>query len=294
MYHVDVHDFGQWREHSRALLQRKILPENISWNASESSQSLFSVNSETLDNKAIISKNISIPKAFIPLAQHVACYRDTGRWALLYRVAWRLIYENKQLLNDSIDPDIMRINSMRKSINRDKHKMAAFVRFQKVNCINDDEDYFVAWFEPEHLIVPIKISFFVKRFTNMRWSILTPDMCAHWDMQTLQLTPGVKRPDNFNDELEQLWLEYYKNIFNPARLKTKAMLSEMPKKYWHNLPEAALIKDLTRNAQATMESMIDVSDYQVSEKNQQSLFIQEKQISLRLARKYSTDSIDKE
>ena len=46
----------------------------------------------------------------------------------------------------------------------------------------------------------------------------------------------------FDDDAEALWLTYYRSIFNPARLKVKAMQTEMPKKYWRNLPEAALIK----------------------------------------------------
>jgi DNA polymerase len=59
------------------------------------------------------------------------------------------------------------------------------------------------------------------------------------------------------DRLEQTWLTYYASIFNPARLKTKAMQNEMPKKYWRNLPEAALIKPLIAEAERTTSGMID-------------------------------------
>jgi uracil-DNA glycosylase len=34
-----------------------------------------------------------------------------------------------------------------------------------------------------------------------------------------------------NDTTEDLWRTDYSNIFNPARLKVKAMQSEMPRKY---------------------------------------------------------------
>jgi len=285
MYCITANDFEQWRYQARALLQRNILPADISWNSQELSGSLFTQGANDLGDKAIVKDAINIPKAFIALAINVACFRDPLRWALLYRVAWRLSFEDKTLLNDAIDDDIARLYTMNKMISRDKHKMAAFVRFQQLKCVNDESDeYFVAWYEPEHLILAIKASFFVKRFSNMRWSILTPDLCAHWDLNTLQFTPGVRRPSNLHDELETLWLEYYKNIFNPARLKTKAMQSEMPKKYWRNLPEAALIKGLTKNAQSQMESMIDSSSFDVCEKTAQSTFIQEKQKRLRVAR----------
>ena len=38
-----------------------------------------------------------------------------------------------------------------------------------------------------------------------------------------------------------MWKTYYASIFNPARVKVKAMTKEMPKKYWRNMPETALI-----------------------------------------------------
>lgn len=98
---------------------------------------------------------------------------------------------------------------------------------------------------------------FRKRFANMCWSILTPDACVHWDLQRLIFTPGVPRSSRVDDELENLWLEYYKHIFNPARLKLNAMQAEMPKKYWANLPEATVIADLTRQARQRVDAMIN-------------------------------------
>ena len=49
---------------------------------------------------------------------------------------------------------------------------------------------FVAWFEPEHHIVRATAGFFVRRFANMRWSILTPELSIHWDGETLTEGPG--------------------------------------------------------------------------------------------------------
>ena len=58
------------------------------------------------------------------------------------------------------------------------------------------------------------------------------------------------------DRLEETWRRYYASIFNPARLKVKAMQTEMPKKYWRNLPEASLIKPLIEGAERTDRAMI--------------------------------------
>ena len=42
------------------------------------------------------------------------------------------------------------------------------------------------------------------------------------------------------------WNVYYRSIFNPARLMKRAMLKEMPKRYWANLPETRQIPAMAR------------------------------------------------
>ncbi len=197
----------------------------------------------------------SVPRAFVDLAQMAILHRDPERFALLYALLWRL-RDRPGLMEDRADPLLRRIDALAKAVRRDIHKMRAFVRFREV--ADGDGARFVAWFEPEHHIVRANAGFFVRRFASMRWSILTPELSLHWDGETLNEGPGGARrsdaPDG--DPVEALWKGYYAAIFNPARLKTGAMLSEMPKKYWRNLPEAALIPDLIAGAQAREAAMI--------------------------------------
>ena len=94
----------------------------------------------------------------------------------------------------------------------------------------------------------------------MRWSILTPELSIHWDGETLTEGPGATRADApAGDPLEEIWHTYYATIFNPARLKVDAMLKEMPKKYWRNMPETSLVQPLIAGAQARELEMIDRS-----------------------------------
>ena len=92
----------------------------------------------------------------------------------------------------------------------------------------------------------------------MRFSILTPKGCAHWDTENLTFTAGVSAENAPQpDALEHFWKTYYAVIFNPARLKVKAMKAELPVRYWKNLPEAELIPDLIRSAEARTRKMIE-------------------------------------
>ena len=139
---------------------------------------------------------------------------------------------------------------MAKAVRRDEHKMHAFVRFREIGRERDAR--YVAWFEPEHHIVELAAPFFARRFADMPWSILTPDLCAHWDGVAISFSPGVNKADApTSDRLEETWRRYYAAIFNPARLKVKAMSAEMPRKYWRNLPEASMIKPLIAGAART-------------------------------------------
>jgi DNA polymerase len=99
--------------------------------------------------------------------------------------------------------------------------------------------------------------FFVARFANMHFSILTPDACVHWDTEVLAATRGADAADApGEDALEDYWRTYYASIFNPARLKIGAMTKEMPKRYWRNLPEARLIPNLIQSAEARTAGMV--------------------------------------
>jgi DNA polymerase len=152
---------------------------------------------------------------------------------------------------------------MDKAIRHDLHKMRAFVRFRAVE--HEGATWYVAWFEPEHHIVELNAPFFVDRFANMQWSILTPDRCAHWDGKNLSFTDGVAKSEApTEDATEPLWIKYYSHIFNPARVKTHAMQAEMPKRYWKNLPEAAAIPALLHEAPARVNSMMAKSRAKVA------------------------------
>ena len=221
-------DFEGWRKAARALLAQNIAPEDIEWRVGEGNSSLFDtpefVPAETQ------GQQFSVPKDFITLCKTAFLYRDSSRFGLLYRLLWRLRQEPK-LLQVSFDPDVAQVHGMAKVVQRDLHKMKAFVRFREIE-LESGESEFIAWFEPSHHIIEASASFFTGRFTNMRWSILTPEICMHWDGETLSYSPGASKADApAEDAGEELWRSYYRSIFNPARLKVSAMQAQMPKKY---------------------------------------------------------------
>lgn len=247
-------DFDGWRSAARALAQQGEDPSNVIWSVQGITLDLFD------HGKALQASSepaFSVSQSFIALARSAICHSDPERFALLYALLLRLrVHPNA--MEDRTDPLIRRIDGMAKSVRRDIHKMHAFVRFREIE--EADGSRFVAWFEPDHHIVRTTAGFFVRRFASMRWSILTPELSIHWDGERLTESPGATRADAPDgDPIEAVWKTYYTSIFNPARVKVKAMTKEMPRKYWKNMPETALIGGLIAEAQARETEMVERS-----------------------------------
>ncbi|MEC8180180.1 MAG: UdgX family uracil-DNA binding protein [Pseudomonadota bacterium] len=247
-------DFAFWRERALALIQCDIPPDKIAWVEPGGTDDLFSSGGMRLPEPPADAPPVRASKRYLSLASNAALHRDPARFALLYRLLWRL-QRNPRIMEDKADPDVGRVEELDKNVRRDSHKMHAFVRFRQVEA--EDGEHYVAWFEPEHHILRANAGFFRRRFASMRWSILTPQGTLHWDGETMREGPPAQKTDApHGDPVEDLWRTYYASIFNPARLKVGAMLSEMPRKYWKNLPEAALIPELIAGAQQRESEMV--------------------------------------
>jgi probable DNA metabolism protein len=197
---------------------------------------------------------LSVPASFVRLCDTTLLHSDPQRFALMYRLLWRL-KAMPSFWQDMLDPERRRAEQMAREVRRAIHKMHAFVRFFPVE--DQQGEQYLAWFEPDHFVEEAASPFFARRFANMRWAILTPRCSISWDGQALQRGPAGRREDvPPMDAGAGLWLTYYRSIFNPARLKVAMMEKEMPRRYWANLPEAALIEPLIAQAQGRLKDML--------------------------------------
>ena len=271
-------DWPGFRQQARNLLARQMSPDDVAWHTQGSAAAdLFASQANEADAETIAPAVSStrtvghpgpgsavVPPAFLRLCETVVLHEDPNRFGLLYRLLWRMVHE-RGLRADPLDADRVKAQHMAQAVRRDMHKMKAFVRFRSLAQSGGAEPLHVAWFEPVHHIVEAVAPFFVRRFTQMRWAILTPERSMHWEPHSeagnagaLAFGPGASRSDApLPDAGEALWLTYYQHIFNPARLKLAMMQKEMPRRYWRNLPEAELIAPLAAEAMARSGRMID-------------------------------------
>ncbi|MBC7939742.1 MAG: UdgX family uracil-DNA binding protein [Chitinophagaceae bacterium] len=262
---VDVDGF---RAAARRLLQQAVDPDAVEWTvAGSASPSLLASAApppaQGSDTQQAVDPNRDgprVPAEFIAMCNDVLQHADPGRFQRLYRLLWRLQRE-PALRHDALDPGLAKARQMAQTVRREQHKMKAFVRFREVaepGATADDPPLHVAWFEPAHHVVEAVAPFFMRRFAGMRFAILTPERCVHWDGRALTLAAGADRNQAPPaDAGEALWLTYYASIFNPARLKLRAMEKEMPRRYWTNLPEARLIGGLAASAHERSARMVE-------------------------------------
>jgi uracil-DNA glycosylase len=219
-------DFDGWRRAARALMLNDVPPSEVAWRVRD-----------TREPKAASSEtppgSFSVPAKFVELAKLAIINRSPHRFALLYRLLWRLC-RHHDLLMVTEDPDVAEVSAMADAVDRDINRMQENLRFREFG--REQNAHFIAAFKPEHHIVESAAPFFASRYADMPWSILTPDACAHWDGHAVTITPGISEMPDAN-RLEETWQTYCADIFNPARVKTQTART-----YSGNQPHAPAIE----------------------------------------------------
>jgi DNA polymerase len=250
-----AHDFRSWRAQARSLLRARISPEEVAWHGPNE------VLPFAFEARAGDQTVQRVPRPLVNLLEVCACYDDPGRWALMYRVLWRVTRGGEPaLLGDAADPDVRRLSAMAKAVAKEVHRMHAFLRFRETRDA-DGAPLYAAWFEPEHDVLAKAAPFFVERFGRTRWVIVTPRGAARWDGERLEMRHEPRNelnealPADLHDPQEALWRTYYASIFNPARLNRRLQEKEMPRRYWAHLPEARDIPALAQAAGSRVQAM---------------------------------------
>lgn len=209
-------DLVGFREEARALLSQQVPPEAVHWQTVQAQNSdLFAdpvAPGDIRPRGVPKAASAIVPASFLRLCEVVVLHSDPDRFALLYRLLWRLVHE-PGLRNDPIDPDMLHAHQMGQSVRRDLHKMKALLRFHSVDD-GQPEPLQLAWFEPAHHIVEAVAPWFAKRSPQMRWAIITPDRSVECDGRQLHFAAGLPRKEAPGSEApEEEWLACYRRVF---------------------------------------------------------------------------------
>jgi len=242
-------DETDFRDAAKACLAQNLSPHDILFIAPDEASLLPRLPASQADIA------LTVPRSYSDLMRDAICHSAEDRFALLYDVLWRIVHGERDLAERASDKSVARLIDYTHAVRRDIHKMHAFLRFREHQV--DGRSLFTAWFEPQHYTLKRAIPFFVDRFANMDWLIATPRGSAIWQDRTLTYGPPAEKPADTSDVLlDELWLTYYRTTFNPARLRLKTMTNHMPRHYWNNMPETALIPDMVLQAGQRVTGML--------------------------------------
>jgi uracil-DNA glycosylase len=246
--------FGSWQERARGLLAAGTPPHHVVWVVG-GEHPLLPLAAEK--DAGASSPRVRVSKRFVDLARIAACHRAPDRWSLLYRVLWRLVHDDRELLDSVLDADVARLTSLVQQVRQDMHRMQAFVRFRRIRDGNAER--LISWYNPQHDVAALVAPHFAARYPKVNWSIFTPQASVHWTAGQLAVDGGVDpsawpRHDS-DEEAENLWRVYYRAAFNPARLNERKLVREMPTRFWDTLPEAKEIPSLVAAAPAVTAAL---------------------------------------
>jgi probable DNA metabolism protein len=151
---------------------------------------------------------------------------------------------------DNIEEDygnryVMRVSGLVRMIRREKHRMEAFVRFQKLQ-----DGTFYSAIEPDFNVLPLLIRHFKSRYADQKWVIydLKRRYGIYYDLHDTEFITmdfsEANYPANVSaafteDETlyQDLWRTYFTNVNIKSRKNTKLHLRHIPKRYWKHLTE---------------------------------------------------------
>ncbi|KAA9340842.1 TIGR03915 family putative DNA repair protein [Adhaeribacter soli] len=174
-------------------------------------------------------------------------WEQPGFEMLIFRYV-ELVFASQANIEENFAADCVRqISQISRQIFREKHRMEAFVRFQKTA-----DSLFYATISPDYNVLPLLKDHFEKRYADQRWLIydLKRSYGLYYDLEktdfiSLEETQVNSKtgalPNNILEEkeplYEQLWQTYFHHVNIPERKNKKLHLRHMPVRYWKYLTE---------------------------------------------------------
>ncbi len=158
----------------------------------------------------------------------------------------RTIFSNP--INQHIDfgnKDILKITQVAKMVDREKHRMEAFVRFQLTK-----DDIYTSTVSPDFNVLPLIVKHFKDRYADQKWLIYDTNRkyCIFYDLTSVEIItleePAKILPNQIQNiykkqevDFQKLWSTYYNSVNIKSRKNTKLHVQHLPKRYWKYLTE---------------------------------------------------------
>jgi len=155
--------------------------------------------------------------------------------------------QNNNARNNYGSAEVLHIKQIVRSVSRERHRMKAFIRFQKLA-----NGIFYAVMEPDFNVLPLILKHFKDRYQDQEWIIY--DRKRHYGayynldrVEEISFLDDAFIPENVQalwhheqQDYDKLWKTYFESVNIKERKNTKLHVQEVPKRYWKYLNEKKL------------------------------------------------------
>ncbi len=184
----------------------------------------------------------AIRKKISPRALRHAFYAaSTGRkeaGTLVYRYIKKGFSLGKALDSHLLDPDVAALHALSRRVGRELHRLLGLTRFRLL-----ENGVLYAPLEPDSDIIVLLAPHFALRLPRENWIIhdVRRGKAALYNRRQWVLTDlerqGRLPLDREEEELQELWKNYFARIAIEERKNPRLQAGNMPKKYWKYLVE---------------------------------------------------------
>lgn len=209
---------------------------------------VFDVYDLKLKNVKFIKKNLSTPELFaqvintqfnenqykrvyVKLKEYLGSGGIYDLWRLtlselneVEEILWGVIqytfHQKKNILKDYGNLHVLQLQNILKKINRERHRMKAFVRFKLAQ-----DGIFYATVEPDFDVLPLVAQHFKNRYADQKWLILDTqrNYGIYYDLNqviTVEIREKLNRNtpslleiewDETEENFQSLWKNYFKS-----------------------------------------------------------------------------------
>jgi DNA polymerase len=201
--------FAGFREEARALLLAGVRPEDVVWTAEDAAQDALpgllpvAVVPGVWDDERgkhhveiAPSAALRVPRAFLVHAERVAAHEAETRWDLLYRVLYRIVRGEHDLLTEVRDHDVARLYAMERAVMKEARALRDALDF-RLEARPGGARWVACAPDVRPALLPALAHATAERFPDSSWSVLTPTRSIHGDATSphaprIRYGPGVR------------------------------------------------------------------------------------------------------
>lgn len=169
---------------------------------------------------------------------------------IIFRYICKVFKSNYSIETDFGDSDVLAIHDIAKKVNKEKHHIQQFVRFNAIKNPTSDGKIYFAVIGPIYNALPLTTRFFKDRYADQKWAIYDEkrQYGYFYDLEKLEkislnddlIINNKINQDHLTDDeklFQTMWYRYCNALTIKERINPKLQRQNMPRRFWQHLPE---------------------------------------------------------